>query len=101
MFTSTLGYLLLILSLLAGIYVLYLNLAGIRKKRESLLAKAQLGMATIAFLVTAASLVLLFALFTVYNISVSFAHRYSSFLNFLKSPPAFLFDEAKVRLRHR
>ena len=49
MFTSTLGYLLLILSLLVGIYVLYLNLAGIRKKRESLLAKAQLGMATIAF----------------------------------------------------
>ncbi|HHT62266.1 MAG: heme lyase CcmF/NrfE family subunit [Bacillota bacterium] len=77
MFTSTLGYLLLILSLLAGIYVLYLNLAGIRKKRESLLAKAQLGMATIAFLVTAASLVLLFALVTD-NFSIKYVYEYST-----------------------
>ena len=57
LFTSTLGYLLLILSLLAGIYVLYLNLAGIRK-RESLLASS-IGDGYHCFLVTAASLVLL------------------------------------------
>ncbi|MGI6679249.1 MAG: heme lyase CcmF/NrfE family subunit [Dehalobacterium sp.] len=77
MITATFGEGLLILALLAGLYTLYLNLAGLKKKREGLLLKAQLGMVVTAAFITAASLILLYALLTD-DFSIKYVHDYSS-----------------------
>ncbi|MEN3003954.1 heme lyase CcmF/NrfE family subunit [Dehalobacterium formicoaceticum] len=77
MITATFGYGLLILALLAGLYTLYLNLAGLKEKREGLLSKAQLGMAVTGAFVTASSLILLYALLT-NDFSLKYVHDYSS-----------------------
>lgn len=77
MFTSTFGYLLLVLALLASIYTLYMNIAGVKKNSDGLLSKAQLGMATITSLVTLASLVLLSAIVT-NDFSLKYVYDYST-----------------------
>jgi len=77
LFTSTFGYLLLVLALLASIYTLFLNIAGVKRNNDGLLSKAQLGMATTTSLVTLASLILLSALVT-NDFSLKYVHDYSA-----------------------
>lgn len=77
MFTATFGFLLLILSLSAAIYSLFLNIVGVRGNKESSLEKARLGMAVTTSLITLASLVLFSALATD-DFSLKYVYDYST-----------------------